>query len=125
MSADGTMMYWLATAAKRLRETAGRKQVHVAATMNKDQSTVYRFEQRRTVPQELDLFVAAYADDLNISPIEIWDQALELWRASEKQATVAELLRPPEEPATGLPQPGRALRPQGKARSTSATSQRQ
>lgn len=123
--AKGTMVYWLAVAAKELREIAGRKQVHIAASMDKDQSTVYRFEQGGTVPRDLDIFVAAYADDLEIKPSQIWERALELWRTSKEEATVAELLRVRDEASlVRLPQPGSALRPQGKARSTNGPSRR-
>lgn len=124
MSAEGTMTFWLATAAKELREAAGRKQVHIAATMNKDQSTVYRFEQGETIPRELNLFVAAYADDLDITAIQIWERALELWREAEAEASVAELLKGREAQVRALPQPGPALRRQGKAPSPSAASRR-
>jgi hypothetical protein len=42
--------YWLATVAKELREAAGRKQVQIAPSISKDQSTVYRFEVHKNVP---------------------------------------------------------------------------
>ena len=119
-------MFWLAVAAKELREAAGRKQVHIAASMSKDQSTVYRFEQGGSVPRELDVFVAAYADDLDIKPSQVWARALELWRQSGEEATVTELIT--EHGGAGvleLPQPGTALRPQGRARSTTGSSRRQ
>lgn len=126
MAANGTMLYWLAIAAKELRERAGRKQVHIAASMSKDQSTVYRFEQGGSVPRDLDVFIAAYADDLEINPSQIWERALELWKQDGQEATVEELITARGEGAlVPLPQPGRALRPQGQARSTTGASRRQ
>lgn len=122
--AQGTMVYWLARAAKELREAAGRKQVHVAASMSKDQSTVYRFEQGGTVPRELDLFIAAYADDLEIEPMQIWARALELWKEDGQQATVHDLLTERDATVVSLPGPPAALRRQGKAQSPSAPSRR-
>lgn len=123
--AQDTMVYWLAQAAKELREAAGRKQVHIAASMSKDQSTVYRFEQGGTVPRDLDIFVAAYADDLDVRPSEIWARGLQLWRESGEEATVAELIKARDEASlVQLPEPGSALRRRGKARSTSASSPR-
>src|SRR4051794_41917074 len=44
VAAPDAMLYWLARAAKQSREAAGRKQVHVAAEADKDQSSIYRFE---------------------------------------------------------------------------------
>lgn len=89
--AQGTMSYWLARAAKAAREAADRKQVHVAASANKDQSSIYRFEQGKSWPQDTDLLVAAYADDLDIDPIDLWQAALDMWRESGEQANVAQL----------------------------------
>ena len=130
MVPEGTMVHWLAVAAKELREAAGRKTVHVAASMSKDQSTVYRFEQGNTSPNEIDIFIAAYADDLDIKPSEIWERALQLWRDAGTEATVHELIKArdeekkarDEEKTARLPQPGNVLRRQGKARSPSAPS---
>lgn len=115
-SPEGTMTFWLAVAAKELREAAGRLHVHVAASMSKNQSTVYRFEEGNTVPRDLNLFIAAYADDLDIEPMQIWERALELWRESGEQATLADLLKPAGGHLRGLPGPGDALRPQRKVR---------
>lgn len=88
---EDTMLYWLARAAKELRIAAGRKQVHVAASIDKDQSTIWRFEKGEGWPRETDLFVAGYADDLDIEPIDIWARALDMWREHGQQATVEDL----------------------------------
>lgn len=89
------MIHWLAQAARQLREEAGRKQVHIAATMSIDQSTIYRFEQGNTWPKRADLVVAAYAEDLDISdPREIWELAMRLWREHGEAPTVADLQEP-------------------------------
>ncbi len=85
------MAFWLARAAKSAREAAGRKQVHVAASANKDQSTIYRFEQGTAWPQDTDLLIAAYADDLEIDPQDIWQMALDMWKESGSSASVSEL----------------------------------
>ena len=77
------MSFWLSAAAKDLREKAERKPVHVAAGANLDQSTVWRFEHRGTFPRDVDALIAAYADDLEIDAIDIWNLALKLWRADE------------------------------------------
>lgn len=79
--ARNTMLYWLARAAKQARDAAGRKQVHIAASIDRDQSVVYRFEQGTAWPRNPDLLVSGYADDLDVPPIEIWKQAITLWEA--------------------------------------------
>jgi transcriptional regulator with XRE-family HTH domain len=77
------MMYWLRQATRELREEKDRKQVHIAAGGNLDQSTVNRFESGQGKPRDLDAVVRAYAEDLDMQPVDIWAHALELWRASE------------------------------------------
>lgn len=89
--AQDTMRWWLGRAANRARLEADRKQVHVAAEMSADQSTVYRFEQGVGWPRDTDIIVAAYAADLDIDPMELWSLALEMWRESGSQAGLADL----------------------------------
>lgn len=78
-----SMVYWLAKAAKELRETKGRLQVHVGASASRDQSTIWRFEQGAKWPRDPDRIVAAYADDLRVHPSEIWQRAVELWTETD------------------------------------------
>lgn len=82
-----SMLYWLAEACTRARKTAERRQVHIAASTLKgvDQSTIARFEKHTAWPRNTDAIVQAYADDLDISPLDLWGAALDLWR--EHQAT--------------------------------------
>lgn len=75
------MLPWIGGAARAAREAGGRKQVHIAATLGVDQSTIGRFEGGRAWPRDPDKVIAAYADDLDITPLEIWDAALRMWRA--------------------------------------------
>jgi transcriptional regulator with XRE-family HTH domain len=105
------MMYWLAQAARELREAAGRKQVHVAASASMDQSTVNRFERGETQPAHVDTMIAAYADDLEIQPIDVWQRAIDSWRAHEAgvhPAPEGELGRRAEGSATTAKGPRRA-----------------
>jgi hypothetical protein len=81
MPGPNTMLYWLANTARQLREDKDRKQVHIAAALSTDQSSIYRFEQGKTWTRDPDRLVAAYADDLDIEdPREIWELALRRWR---------------------------------------------
>lgn len=75
------MLFWLAKACKEARLAADRKLVHVAASANRDQSTLFRFEKGEGWPRETDQFIAAYADDLDIDPIQIWETAIQMWKA--------------------------------------------
>lgn len=88
------MLYWLARAAKQLREAAGRKTIHIAARANGeeavDQSTIWRFEQARAWPKKPDEMVQAYAEDLDVDPFLVWEEALRLWR-DDRDQRVAEL----------------------------------
>lgn len=77
-----TMLHWLAAAARDAREAQGRKQVHVAASLGLNQETIGRFERARTWPRDPDAIIAAYADDLGIEPIDLWEDALRRWRAA-------------------------------------------
>jgi transcriptional regulator with XRE-family HTH domain len=76
------MSYWLGVAARELREGAHKKHVHVAATADVDQSTIWRFESGKAkgFPRDLDTIIAAYAKTLDINPSEIWALAVGLWR---------------------------------------------
>lgn len=90
------MLFWLAQAAREARNAAGRRQVHVAASTIKgvDQSTIARFEKHTAWPRDPDATIRAYADDLDVAPVELWSAALEMWRAFEAM--------PPDEKARRL-----------------------
>lgn len=77
---EDRMLAHLAEAARAAREAKGRLQVHIAASVGVNQVTILRFEQGKTWPRNPDRIIAAYADDLDIDPREIWDDALTRWR---------------------------------------------
>lgn len=91
------MAHWLGIAAGELRRRAGRKQVHVAAAANLDQSTIWRFEhgENKGFPSNVDSIVDAYASDLDLDAAEVWALGVELWRQSRRvtPAEVAEETR--------------------------------
>jgi transcriptional regulator with XRE-family HTH domain len=68
----------LAMAAREARVEKHRKQVHIAAALDADQSTVARFE-RGQRPRDLEAMLLAYSDDLDMSPRELVERALDLW----------------------------------------------
>lgn len=86
------MVYWLALAASELRRAAGRKMVHVAAQASVDQSTIYRFEQGSSYPQDPDMIIEAYAGDLDIDAPAIWRYATDLWQEHLSGARTADVL---------------------------------
>lgn len=75
------MLPFLSEALKAARVAAGRKQVHVAAALDRNQSTIHRFESGLGYPQDLDAVIAAYADDLGVDVLVLWEAAIALWRA--------------------------------------------
>lgn len=85
LMAPDAMIEFLARVAKQMREKDGRKPYHIAAELDKDPSTVWRFEQGRW-PQDVDAMIAAYARDLERDPLEIWTAALDLWRKERASA---------------------------------------
>lgn len=91
--ARDSMLLWLARAAVAAREAAGRKQVHIAASANRDQSSIFRFEQAAKAkggwPRDADRIVSAYADDLDIDPIDLWKHALALWEQDRVERVVS------------------------------------
>lgn len=92
---ENSMLFWLARAAASVRTGMDRKQVHVAASLNKDQSTIARFEKGLAWPRDPDQVVDAYADDLEIDSIALWEEALRMWkdyRAGATPAAVADVV---------------------------------
>lgn len=99
-----SMLFWLSRALTEARKTADRKQVHVAASASVDQSTLARFEKGVSWPRNPETFVDAYADDLGISAIDLWEEAIRQWRAFREggegdPADIIESLVPLEDPA--------------------------
>lgn len=127
------MLHWVARAARRLREQAGRKQVHIAAALDRDQSTIYRFEQNGLPdgpffgwPGETDAYLAAYADDLGIDDVKlIWALALDMWREGRDMPERVEELIPSDPGASGLAVPLEELgRGAGRRQAKSARTRR-
>lgn len=67
----------LARICREARVAAGRKQVHIAARLDVDQSTVARFERAGGWPQNIGSIVTAYAEELDLDQWELWQRALD------------------------------------------------
>jgi transcriptional regulator with XRE-family HTH domain len=77
------MLYWLGIVAREAREARDRKQVHIAAVLGVNQMTVSRFEQGRAWPRDPDQIIAAYAEDLDLDPRDLWEEACRRWRTND------------------------------------------
>jgi len=73
----------LGKAARTLRRERGIKLVRVGAALDKTEAALARFERGEAQPNDLDATIQAYAEELDIDPIEIWQLALEYWDAAD------------------------------------------
>lgn len=71
------MIESLAEVAKRLRKDAGRKPHHIAAAIDVDPTTIYRFEQGKW-PRDTDEMLAGYEKETGVSATKMWAEALRL-----------------------------------------------
>lgn len=87
---------FLGGAAKNMREAAGLRPRHIAAEIDVDPSTIYRFEtEQETWPSNADRIVTAYAACLGVHPSRIWAEALRLWQdAAGARATAPDRANP-------------------------------
>jgi hypothetical protein len=98
---DDTMLYWLIEAARRLRTLQGKKVPDVGFWYG-DPSAVYRFEQGKGWPRDVDKMLGAYARELGLEDSrEIWRLAIDLY-VSEGAAFDLEQLVKPDAPRTQL-----------------------
>lgn len=67
----------LARICRAARNDVGRKQVHIAARMDIDQSTIARFERAGGWPRNVGSVVSAYAEELGLDQWDLWQQALD------------------------------------------------
>jgi hypothetical protein len=75
-------LYWLAEAAKDLREQAGVRPETVASIMDVGIHRIDRFEKAENWPRDPDRLLAAYATATGLEdPREIYQRALNLWHA--------------------------------------------
>lgn len=89
------MLFWLAVACKTEREAAGLKHADIAVRMaggTVASTTIYRFEKHETKPEDWDVTARAYAEALEVRPITLWLQALDLWQT---QGLTRPLVDPP------------------------------
>lgn len=67
----------LARICREARKEIPLKQVHIAARADVDQSTIARFERAGGWPQDVVRIINAYAEELDLDPWNLWQQALD------------------------------------------------
>ena len=73
-------LYWLAEAAKQLREHAGVRPETVASIMDVGIHRIDRFEKAENWPRDAERLLAAYAQAVNLEDArDIYQRALDLW----------------------------------------------
>lgn len=83
-ASDDDMLYWLCTTCYEARIDANTKAVRVAASVKPagvTDATIVRFERATAWPRNADAIISAYADELDMQPIELWARALARWQA--------------------------------------------
>jgi hypothetical protein len=124
-----TMLYWLAHACREARlahvpkikalDIASRVRDYVPRRESVDNSTISRFEKGVTWPRTpMDAIVAAYAVELELEPIQLWQEALRLWHAhlggrEVSRATEAAVAKPRPAGDAKIVRAGRARRRAG------------
>lgn len=87
-----TMRYWISTVLREAREEAGVPPKNVAQLADVDNSTLSRFENHRTWPQNLDRMVAAYALIAGVEdPRDLWREAVQRYVKDGGQPVLGEL----------------------------------
>lgn len=74
-----SMLVYLGAAAREARKRAGRKQIHVAVRLDVSEHTIQNFEHGRNWPRNPDATIRAYADEADVDPLAIWQEALRQW----------------------------------------------
>lgn len=91
------MAYWLGAIAHELRANRPYKDtekplkaIHVASTADVTESTLSRFEngKNRGFPTDTEKIMDAYAAELEVDPLELWDAAFQAWRLATDGSTV-------------------------------------
>jgi transcriptional regulator with XRE-family HTH domain len=66
----------LGAAAREARQAAGLRQIDIAVVAGVDETTIGRFERGQRWAWNTDDIVAAYANELRITPDDVWRLAL-------------------------------------------------
>lgn len=86
------MKYWLSRVLREARERSQISRQQLATVAGLDSSTISRFEQAASWPQQVDRLVAAYAHMCSIQDgRELWTAALHAWRTHGSPPTLGEL----------------------------------
>ena len=81
---DRLLVYWLGKVAQEARETGGKGQISpelLAPFIGVNNTTLRRFEQGQTLPNNLDEILAAYAYLAGTDPRDLVARAVKQWMA--------------------------------------------
>lgn len=123
ISADRTRRfdYWLGLIVREAREAQDVRMSEIAGRMRCAETTVRNFENGRTRPQEVDQFLAAYAELLGVDdPLEFYEVALERWRTHGTAPRVESSAESPMDRAVGAARRARRGKRSARGGSTQA-----
>ena len=73
------------------REAAQVRPAEVAASLGRDQATIWRWEKGRGWPRDPDLVVAVYSSLAGGTPMDLWDDAARRGRKAEAEAKLRDM----------------------------------
>jgi hypothetical protein len=93
---------WIASVCRDERERVKANRTVVAAKVNRSEDVIRRFETLRGQwsPHTPEI-VAAYAELAGVEPIELWQRAIDSWKASQLQAQPVQPPRTEERKSAG------------------------
>lgn len=97
---EGVVVPYLGKAARARRRAAKTKLIRVAYALDKSEAAMSRFERGEVQPDDVDAVVLAYARELEINPLALWADALELARTEGVSHEHDEGTRPAARTAT-------------------------
>lgn len=77
---EGVVVPHLGRAARNARKAAEVKLIRIAYVLDRAEATLSRFERGEVQPADVDAVVLAYARELEINPLALWADALDLAR---------------------------------------------
>ncbi len=91
--------YYLADVCREAREKAGRNQNYIAGQIGSGIDKVKNFElQKIRWSPDTDLLVATYAELASVDPVDLWQRAIDRWKAAQDEDHDDQDRHPPAHP---------------------------